>query len=62
MTIREKRRAWERRVAADPQVSHLDRQLTLAVAGTDRRGIVFRQINGEFFFESSPRYAARLTV
>ncbi|WP_445219846.1 hypothetical protein ACKWRH_06800 [Bradyrhizobium sp. Pa8] len=39
-----------------------DRHLALAVAGTDRRGIVICQADGEFFFEARPQYAASLAA
>lgn len=38
-----------------------DRQLALAVAGIDPRGIVFCRVDGEFFFEPRP-YAASLAA
>ncbi len=60
MTIRAKRHAWARRILSDTRLTGFDRHLALAVAGTDRCGIVFCQADGEFFFEARPQYAASL--
>ena len=62
MGNRAKRRAWASRVLSDAHLTDFDRQLTLAVAGIDGRGIVFCQMDGEFFIESRPHYAASLAA
>ena len=62
MAIRAKRRAWARRVMSDPSLPDFDRQLALAVAGIDRRGIMFCRMDGELFVEPRPQYAANLAA
>lgn len=62
MGYRARRCAWASRVISDARLTDFDRQLALAVAGIDRREIVFCQMDGELFFESRPQYAASLAA
>jgi hypothetical protein len=62
MGNRARRRAWAHRQLSNTRLTEFDRQLALAVAGIDRRGIVFCQMDGEFFFEPRPQYAATLAA
>ncbi|MCP3400247.1 hypothetical protein [Bradyrhizobium sp. CCGB20] len=61
MGNRAKRRAWASRVLSDAHLTDLDKKLALSIADMDRRGFTFCQMDGEFFFQPKPQYAASLT-
>lgn len=57
---RAKRRAWAHHVLSDARLSDLDKQLAMQIAAMDRRGFTFCELDGEFFFQPKPQYAASL--
>lgn len=57
MGNRAKRRAWAHRVMSDPRLTDFHRQLAMTVADMDRRGFVFCELDGEFFFQPKNQYA-----
>jgi hypothetical protein len=61
MGNRAKRRAWTYRVLSDERLTDLDKQLAMKVAAMDRRGFALCELDGEFFFQPKPQYAASLT-
>ncbi|WP_128917227.1 hypothetical protein [Bradyrhizobium nanningense] len=62
MGNRAARRAWTSRVMSDANLTDLDKRLALSIADMDRRGFTFCQIDGGFFFQPEPQYAASLAA
>lgn len=56
-----KRRAWVHHVLSDAHLTDLDKKLAMKIAAMDRRGFTFCEMDGEFFFQPKPQYAASHT-